>query len=157
LAGAINAPARIFGGTGWARVGASGSAGRWSSGVRAHLNLGHTFGHASETCTGYQGYIHGEAIAIGFALAAELSRRRGLMSDEEVERLIDLLQRTGLPTKLKPGDPDPQSLHAATCRDKKTVDGGLRFVLASRLGQAKLDAEVPPEQARAVWEEAPRA
>ena len=68
------------------------------TGVRATLNLGHTFGHAIETGTGYGTYLHGEAVAIGTCLAADLSRRKGWLNDADVERIIDLFKKCNLPT-----------------------------------------------------------
>jgi 3-dehydroquinate synthase len=121
-------------------------------GPRALLNFGHTFAHAIEACTGYQTYRHGEAVALGMVLAAELSAARGLLKPEAAARIRTLLQRVGLPTTLRPGDPDAASLQAATLRDKKARAGRVRFVLATALGRAAAFADVPEEQARQVWE-----
>ena len=125
-------------------------------GPRALLNYGHTFAHAIETCCGYKGYFHGEAVAIGMVLAAELALARGLLKREDAERIRALVKKAGLPTQLTPGDPDPASLHAATFRDKKARGGKPRFVLATAIGKAATYDDVPEEQAKKVWDEAPR-
>jgi 3-dehydroquinate synthase len=125
-------------------------------GPRALLNYGHTFAHALETCCGYQTYLHGEAVAIGMVLAAELSVVRGLLTREAADRIKAVLELAGLPTRLKAGDPDPAALHAATFRDKKARGGKPRFVLATALGKAATFDDVPEEQAKKIWEEAPR-
>jgi 3-dehydroquinate synthase len=125
-------------------------------GPRALLNYGHTFAHAIETCCNYEGYLHGEAVAIGMVLAADLSVKRGLFSPEDAQRLRVLIEKAGLPIALKPDDPDPGSLHEATFRDKKTREGTLRFVLATAIGSTRVFDDIPHDEARTVWEEAPR-
>lgn len=121
-------------------------------GSRALLNFGHTFAHAIETCSGYQTYLHGEAVAIGMALAAELSVTRKLLAPEQAERIRGLIGRAGLPVALKAGGPAPAELHEATFRDKKARHGKLRFVLIPAIGQARLHDDVTAEQAREIWE-----
>lgn len=107
------------------------------SGVRATLNLGHTFGHAIETGCGYGTYLHGEAVAIGMCQAADLSRRLGWLSDGDVARIVELLRRVNLPTT-------PPSLLGSTqflelmAVDKKNVQGKLRLILLERIGRASL-------------------
>lgn len=107
------------------------------SGVRATLNLGHTFGHAIETGTGYGVYLHGEAVAIGMCQAADLSRRKGWLNDEEVERIIRLIRAARLPVKpsesLSPG----QFLELMAV-DKKNLDGNIRLILLEKIGLATL-------------------
>jgi 3-dehydroquinate synthase len=124
-------------------------------GPRALLNYGHTFAHAIETCCGYKGYLHGEAVAIGMVLAGDLAVARGLLRREDAERIRALVEKAGLPTRLKPGDPDPAALHAATFRDKKARGGKPRFVLATAIGKAATFDDVPEEQAKKAWEDSP--
>ncbi|NUH65469.1 3-dehydroquinate synthase [Sulfitobacter sp. S0837] len=115
-------------------------------GDRALLNLGHTFGHALEAATGYSDrLLHGEGVAIGCALAFELSARLGLCPQEDPSRLRAHLAEMGMKTDLKdiPGDlPEAEALLALMGQDKKVVDGRLRFVLARGIGQAFAGAEV---------------
>jgi 3-dehydroquinate synthase len=109
-------------------------------GDRALLNLGHTFAHALETATGYSDrLLHGEAVAIGCALAFDLSARLGLCSQEDPSRVRAHLARLGLRRDLAdiPGDlPGPDALMALMAQDKKVIDGRLRFILARGIGQA---------------------
>ncbi|GMV80160.1 MAG: 3-dehydroquinate synthase [Planctomycetota bacterium] len=126
-------------------------------GNRALLNYGHTFGHAIEACLNYQGYLHGEAVAIGMALAGELALRRKLWKPEEAERVEKLILRAGLPTKLRLSDPAPELLHAATFSDKKTRGGQLRFVLPTAIGKTAVFKDVPEAEALKVWKDVPRA
>ncbi|MCZ7648547.1 MAG: 3-dehydroquinate synthase [Planctomycetota bacterium] len=125
-------------------------------GRRALLNYGHTFAHALESCTNYQSYLHGEAVAVGMVLAGQLAARRGLWSKAEAERVEALISKAGLPVKLRKDDPPPEDLHAATFRDKKTRGGKLRFVLATRLGATEVFKDVPADEALKVWQDAPR-
>ena len=104
-------------------------------GVRALLNLGHTFGHAIETATGYTRWLHGEAVAIGMVMAADLSRRIGWLSDDDVERVSSILQRANLPTGAV-GNVNPAHLRQLMQGDKKVLDGTLRLILLKELGQA---------------------
>ncbi|MCK6472815.1 MAG: 3-dehydroquinate synthase [Planctomycetes bacterium] len=120
-------------------------------GPRALLNLGHTFAHAIETCMNYAGYTHGEAVAIGMALAGQLSVKRGLLGEADAKRIRALIEKAGLPVALKAGDPPPEDLHAATFRDKKARGGKLRFVLADKIGHAAVHGDVPEDEALAVW------
>ncbi|SNT74684.1 3-dehydroquinate synthase [Paracoccus seriniphilus] len=109
-------------------------------GERALLNLGHTFGHALEAATGYSDrLLHGEGVAIGCALAFDLSARMGLCSQEAPSRVLEHLSQMGMPARLSdiPGDlPDDQALIGLMAQDKKVVDGQLRFVLARGIGNA---------------------
>lgn len=115
-------------------------------GDRALLNLGHTFGHALEAATGYSDrLLHGEGVAIGCALAFELSARLGLCPQEDPSRLRAHLAQMGMKTDLSdiPGDlPGAEELLRLMGQDKKVVDGRLRFVLARGIGQAFAGAEV---------------
>ena len=105
------------------------------SGQRALLNLGHTFGHAIETCTGYGNWLHGEAVATGMLMAADLSARHGWMSDEAVQRTKQLLQQAALPTS-PPADMNEAQFMNLMAIDKKVVEGELRLVLLKGIGDA---------------------
>jgi 3-dehydroquinate synthase len=104
-------------------------------GQRALLNLGHTFGHAIETATGYGNWLHGEAVATGMLMAADLSARHGWLDDADVRRTRELLQHAGLPTSPPPGMGPGQFLKFMAV-DKKVLDGGLRLVLLKSIGAA---------------------
>ncbi|MCY3810846.1 MAG: 3-dehydroquinate synthase [Gammaproteobacteria bacterium] len=110
-------------------------------GRRAILNFGHTFGHAIEAETGYDTYLHGEAVAIGMAIAASLSARLGSMPEAEVERLHDLLRRAGLP--VAPSGVDAHAVLTTMGMDKKALDGRIRLVLCDGLGSVSVTAETP--------------
>ncbi|AUQ50181.1 3-dehydroquinate synthase AroB [Phaeobacter inhibens] len=116
-------------------------------GDRALLNLGHTFCHALEAATGYgDRLLHGEGVAIGCALAFELSGRLGLCSQEDPSRVRAHLKAMGMKTDLAdiPGElPDAEALLALMGQDKKVVDGQLRFILARGIGQAFVTGDVP--------------
>jgi len=98
------------------------------SGIRAFLNLGHTFGHAVETFSGYGTYLHGEAIGVGLSMAADLSERLGWISSDIKERTIALVKRCELPTE-PPESMTPDDFLELMAVDKKNVDGNLRLVL----------------------------
>ncbi|PWK62716.1 3-dehydroquinate synthase [Roseicyclus mahoneyensis] len=123
-------------------------------GDRALLNLGHTFGHALEAATGYSDrLLHGEGVAIGCALAFDLSARLGLCAQEEPSRVRAHLAEMGMRCDMSdiPGDlPDVDGLVALMGQDKKVVDGQLRFILARGIGQAFVAADVPVEAVRGV-------
>lgn len=105
------------------------------SGLRAILNFGHTLGHALEAALGYGAITHGEAVAQGMRVAAELSIRRGLCPPEDGERLRALLQRLGL---LGASLPSPEVLETYIVSDKKARDGVLQFVLTRGVGSVTL-------------------
>jgi 3-dehydroquinate synthase len=111
------------------------------TGERALLNFGHTFGHAIETGLGYGEWLHGEAVAVGMAIAAELSRQSGGLDAAGVERIRDLLTRAGLPTEA-PGLP-PRRFIELMSVDKKVKDGRLRLILLDRIGAARVRGDVP--------------
>jgi 3-dehydroquinate synthase len=117
-------------------------------GERALLNLGHTFCHALEKATGYSDrLLHGEGVAIGCALAFELSQRMGLCSQEVPSRVRAHLRAMGMKVDLAdiPGDlPGAEALVALMGQDKKVVDGRLRFILARGIGAAFVAEDVPP-------------
>lgn len=110
-------------------------------GLRRVLNFGHTFGHAIETGLGYGVWIHGEAVAAGMAMAADLSRQLGYLSDADTARIRSLLQRAGLPTIAK--GITPERVRQLMSIDKKVKDGRIHFVLLERLGAATLRDDVP--------------
>jgi 3-dehydroquinate synthase len=109
------------------------------SGDRALLNLGHTFGHAIETATGYTEWLHGEAVATGMLIAADMSSRLGMLSITHVQRLRDLLRRIGLPV-------DAPKFGASRALDymrldKKVQSGRIRLVLLEQLGKARFTSD----------------
>jgi len=111
------------------------------TGVRATLNLGHTFGHAIETGAGYGTYLHGEAVAIGTCQAADLSRRKGWLTDADVDRIIALFKKCKLPTK-PPEQLDSDRFLELMAVDKKNVNGQIRLILLSKIGVATLPIDV---------------
>ena len=127
-------------------------------GDRALLNLGHTFCHALETATGYSDrLLHGEGVAIGCALAFELSARLGLCSQEEPSRVRAHLRAMGMKTDLAdiPGDlPSAEALLGLMAQDKKVVDGQLRFILARGIGAAFVTSDVPREAVLTLMQDA---
>ncbi len=121
-------------------------------GERALLNLGHTFCHALEKATGYSDrLLHGEGVAIGCALAFELSSRLGLCSQEDPSRVRAHLKAMGMRVDLSdiPGDlPGAEALVALMGQDKKVIDGRLRFILARGIGEAFVAEDVPMDAVR---------
>ncbi|NJA05733.1 3-dehydroquinate synthase [Methylococcaceae bacterium WWC4] len=113
----------------------------FENGVRATLNLGHTFGHAIETGCGYGQYLHGEAVAIGTGFAADLSRRLGYLSDADVARVLAILRAAGLPTQ-PPAEISSEQYLDLMAVDKKNVDGKIRVILLAALGKALLPISV---------------
>lgn len=110
-------------------------------GLRAILNLGHTFGHAIETAQGYGNWLHGEAVGAGMAMAADLSWRRGSISADELKRILDLLIRANLPTKA-PADMTAEQFMELMGVDKKVLDGRLRLVLLASMGKAIITSDI---------------
>ena len=119
-------------------------------GERATLNLGHTFGHAIETGLGYGEWLHGEAVAAGAVMAAELSRRLGWLSDADVERVRRIHERAGLPVKGAALGADRYLELMA--HDKKVSDGTLRLVLLKAIGRAVITSEASTADIRAAIE-----
>jgi len=115
------------------------------SGQRALLNLGHTFGHAIETGMGYGAWLHGEAVATGMLLAAELSALLGWLDDGAVRRIRTLLQKARLPVQA-PKELSSQRFLELMAVDKKVLDGQLRLVLMKGLGQSLISAEATGAQ-----------
>ncbi|MGA8005999.1 MAG: 3-dehydroquinate synthase [Burkholderiales bacterium] len=107
------------------------------SGRRAVLNFGHTFAHAIETGMGYGKWLHGEAVAAGMVMAAELSARTGLIDEDDVQRVRTLIARAGLPVAGPAGLPPERYLELMAV-DKKVAHGRVRFVLLEGVGQAVL-------------------
>lgn len=108
-------------------------------GERALLNFGHTFGHAIEVATGYSAWLHGEAVALGMVLAADLSQRLGLLPTADARRLVALLARAGLPVEA----PRIGADKAFDCMriDKKVKSGRVRLVLLRDLGSAHVSGD----------------
>ena len=127
-------------------------------GDRALLNLGHTFCHALEAATGYSDrLLHGEGVAIGCALAFELSARLGLCAQEAPSRVRAHLKAMGTKCDLAdiPGDlPDAKALVELMAQDKKVIDGQLRFILARGIGDAFVTTDVPRDAVLKVIEDA---
>lgn len=119
------------------------------TGMRALLNLGHTFGHALEAEVGYDGrLLHGEAVALGMLLAFDLSARLKLSPQEDAARIAHHYEKVGLPARLPKLDGvawDADRLVAHMAQDKKVKDGMVTFVLAKGIGQAFLNRDVPQE------------
>ncbi len=113
-------------------------------GIRAILNLGHTFGHAIETAQGYGNWLHGEAVAAGMVMAADLSMRRGAISKQEFERILHLLNKAQLPVKA-PADMTPEQFVNLMGVDKKVLDGRLRLVLLAKMGEAIITSDIEIE------------
>ena len=124
-------------------------------GGRALLNLGHTFGHAIETGMGYGEWLHGEAVAAGTMMAAELSRRLGWLSAADVERVRALMLRAGLP--VSGPDLGVARYLELMSHDKKVIAGSLRLILLNRIGQALVHADAPSADIAAAIEACSRA
>jgi len=110
-------------------------------GTRAILNLGHTVGHAVESLTGYERYTHGEAVAIGTVVAARIAVELKMLPEEAEERIIKILERTGLPLRV-PGHLDTGEIINALYGDKKTFNGRITFILPRSIGDAVICKEL---------------
>lgn len=117
------------------------------SGVRAILNLGHTFGHAIETAKGYGNWLHGEAVAVGMLMALQLSSQLGWIASKEVDRLRNLLLAAKLPVDREIEMTQDEFISLMSL-DKKVIDGSLRLVLLKSVGDAIVTAEATEEQIR---------
>ena len=106
------------------------------SGVRALLNFGHTFGHAIENSMGYGDWLHGEAVAAGMVMAADLSVRIGMCTSKDAIRLRDLIAKAGLP--IAPPEASRNEFLDIMYRDKKVTDTGLKLILLRSLGHAEI-------------------
>ena len=120
-------------------------------GLRAILNLGHTFGHAIENALGYGEWLHGEAVAAGMVLAADMSTRLGWLSQSEFQRTIKLVERSGL--KVKAPNIGADKALELMGMDKKVLAGRLRLVLLKKLGEAVITADYPAEILQATLQE----
>lgn len=125
------------------------------SGNRALLNLGHTFGHAIETVTGYSSWLHGEAVAAGIVMAADLSAREGRLARAVVRRIQTLFEQLGLPTR--PPVLDTDHFLALMGHDKKVERGRMRLVLLDDIGSARVTSDFDPAALRATLEAAETA
>jgi 3-dehydroquinate synthase len=112
-------------------------------GIRAILNLGHTFGHAIETGMGYGNWLHGEAVAAGMVMAAQTSQRLGWISEADVARTRALIRAAGLPDVAPDLGVDTYLEYMG--HDKKVEGGKMRFVLLKKLGEAVITGEVPAD------------
>lgn len=111
------------------------------SGIRALLNLGHTFGHAIETASGYGTVLHGEAVAIGTVIAARLSSLLGYLDEDDVDRIIALYKYFGLPVSV-PDTMKIDDFERYMALDKKVISGSLRLILLSAIGDACIQSDV---------------
>lgn len=112
-------------------------------GLRAILNLGHTFGHAIEAFCEYKNWLHGEAVAVGMLMATDLSIRLGWLEPETLERLKALLTRLELPVR-PPQAMQPEDFRRYMAIDKKVLDGQLRLVLLRSVGEAVVTGQFDP-------------
>lgn len=117
------------------------------AGQRALLNLGHTFGHAIETGSGYGAWLHGEAVGAGMCMASDLSVRLGWLTAADRDRIISLIERAGLPTK-PPQDIDTTRFLELMAVDKKVRDGRIHLVLLKGIGHALLSNDFDPGMLR---------
>lgn len=121
------------------------------TGVRAHLNFGHTFAHAIEAGTAYGRFLHGEAVSLGMVAAALLAFQQGRCEASVVDRLIALLDKIGLPTMT--GDlPATDKLMAIMRSDKKVADGRVRLVLPDKLGAVSIVKDTPDDAIEKAWD-----
>ena len=112
-------------------------------GDRALLNLGHTFGHAIETATGYNSWLHGEAVAAGMVMAADMSVREGRMGAPARDRIVSLFRQLSLPTA--PPALCPEEFRSLMGQDKKVERGQMRLVLMDGIGEACVTADFEPQ------------
>lgn len=115
--------------------------------LRALLNFGHTIGHAIENCAGYGRYLHGEAISIGLAGAVALSKKKASLSEAEGDRILDALRAFDLPVTI-PNDLPTDRIMEALGRDKKFVNGAIRFVVVPMLGKAVVSQTINRDDIR---------
>lgn len=114
------------------------------SGLRAILNLGHTFGHAIETAMGYGSWLHGEAVAVGMLMAADLSWRMGMLEKQVVTEIRELISVAGLPT-MPPAEIKVEQYLSLMSNDKKAEQGMIRFILLEKLGKACIQSNIEPK------------
>ena len=121
-------------------------------GVRALLNLGHTFGHAIESGMGYGNWLHGEAVGMGMVMAADVSMRHGWITQTDVDRIMQLVAQAGLPTTL-PQDMDYETFMRYMQVDKKVREGKINYVLLDAPGKAKITNQVDNKHIQACIEQ----
>jgi len=114
------------------------------SGVRATLNLGHTFGHAIEAATGYGKWLHGEAVGTGMLLAGDLSQRMNMLTEQDVHRIDNIIDSAQLPTRA-PANMNYDKYMKYMSVDKKVEAGAIRFVLLESIGKAIITSDYDPE------------
>ncbi|WP_251977083.1 3-dehydroquinate synthase [Salinicola avicenniae] len=124
-------------------------------GVRALLNLGHTFGHAIEAHQGYGNWLHGEAVGAGMMMAAVLSARRGWLDADALARVGGILEAAALPVRA-PANMTPDDFLVRMRLDKKNLDARLRLILLTALGEACIRDDTPPDQLECLLAEFPR-
>jgi 3-dehydroquinate synthase len=122
------------------------------SGIRALLNLGHTFGHAIEAEMGYGNWLHGEAVAAGTVMAARTAQLQGMITAAQFEQILSILKRAKLPVHT-PESMSFEDFMTHMMRDKKVLSGKLRLVLPTGIGTADVVADVPQEVIRQAIEE----
>jgi len=109
------------------------------SGIRATLNLGHTFGHAIENAMGYGVWLHGEAVATGMLMAANLSKLMGWLKETEINRIVKLLKDARLP--VDPPKISEEQYMQLMSMDKKVIDGKIRLVLQKGIGDSLITSD----------------
>jgi len=120
-------------------------------GIRALLNYGHTIGHALEAATGYQTYLHGEAVAIGMHGAARIARHLGLLGQDECDKQQAVIAQYDLPAQYS--QVDPSAIEEAITLDKKNRKGKVRWILLEDIGAPRIESAVPQSLVRQVIEE----
>ena len=123
----------------------------FESGIRAILNLGHTFGHAIEVAQGYGNWLHGEAVGAGMIMAAKLSQSMGWLADKDVGRIVALIKKAGLPTE--PPKISVKKYMELMMLDKKTKDGQINLVLQKSIGDAVLTNQYDPKKLHQILEQ----
>ena len=123
----------------------------FESGIRAILNLGHTFGHAIEVAQGYGNWLHGEAVGAGMVMAAKLSQSMGWLADKDVGRIVALIKKAGLPTE--PPKISVKKYMELMMLDKKTKDGQINLVLQKSIGDAVLTNQYDPKRLHQILEQ----
>jgi len=113
--------------------------------VRAHLNFGHTFAHAIESVQSFKGLNHGEAVGVGMLCAAKLSFLLNKLTIKEFDRVMGIIKKYKLPTKL-PSNCEPQQILKAMELDKKNKNNSLRFIILNGLGKVEIIENVPEEK-----------
>jgi len=124
---------------------------REESGLRAILNFGHTIAHSLEALTDYRAYLHGEAVSLGMACAADISSRLGYLPESDADRIVELLKDAGLPATFS--GLDAEQIVSRMRFDKKVLGEKIRFVLARRVGEVFLSDDAPLELVSTVLRE----